>query len=965
MAKINRFATSEIEGTASSSTVVPPLGMHFDSSGSVFFSNGSASSKKFITPGKIFGNEGGGASGLDTLKLIPDASAYDTGSTQFVVVDSAGSNRVHLRAGGTLDAATTQLYIGGTKNFIKVDDSTNAVTIGTRGTDVDSEWTFSDTGSLNLGTAVNFTSQYPISFAANLDANTFIVSGTSSSFDGGTGWEYDVIINSLTTGIVTVSLNNPLLASNIGYKVGDTFSFGPGYHGIRGYNLNLTVDSITENLSPAGFYANLIVGTLPVLETSISSAKPLKINAGTANIVVGTDGSINLNSGGIISEEMINSRNSIAIKPSTDSDATLLLASSITGGNTAIVTTANLAEIALTIGTNDQGVKLKVDGNVEISSANRDDGTTKTWKFISTGKLSSQDDSFYIQQPSIIDNTSGLFTLNSSALTVSSGLDLILQAGGNASTWTFTASSEIKFPNNSILSGVSYANSYPGIQIITDANTNPTIGLAVYTSNANLTYVTPADSVESGLVFGSVGHQVALPKSGDLTVLSRTGRVADPTNTVSATRGGNVYITAGSGGGNAGDPVYGEEGGHVFIDAGFSTKDAINGGSIALRTGAGYNGFGNLVIQTNGNDSFLFENTGNLTVPGSILPLTDLTLNLGSRTNRFRDIFGNLTLPNSAVIGQANDVEITDAATTYTNSLTAWEDVRASYQAQANTLGITSAGWPFIAWNATGTTAAGLLSQLTTAWQIQNGSPSSPPTPLIFVPAISSATYQQIRSTLTVVLDTYTNWQALLTSVEITAGTESITLLSNGKLQVPNIIQTDPEEDLVIRTRYAGATSPGGSGSGSGALSYAIKDFTFGTNGSLTFPDGTIQTTAYSPVTGSWTLTPGTNTVSFTVPPNGAYHMWVRGNIPNGIISYVATVHVTNPNVPVIGSQRGYNYTDGGSPILLTSMPSQFVGTEGTIATGGVVGTRNNEFIFGISNTTGTSQTIYWGYTKI
>jgi hypothetical protein len=93
--------------------------------------------------------------------------------------------------------------------------------------------------------------------------------------------------------------------------------------------------------------------------------------------------------------------------------------------------------------------------------------------------------------------------------------------------------------------------------------------------------------------------------------------------------------------------------------------------------------------------------------------------------------------------------------------------------------------------------------------------------------------------------------------------------------------------------------------------------------------------------------------------------MWVRGNIDNGIISYVATVHVTNPNVPVLGSQRAWNYTGAGDPILLTSLPSQIIGTEGAISTGSISGTTNNVFVFGISNTSGSNQTVYWGYTKI
>ena len=129
--------------------------------------------------------------------------------------------------------------------------------------------------------------------------------------------------------------------------------------------------------------------------------------------------------------------------------------------------------------------------------------------------------------------------------------------------------------------------------------------------------------------------------------------------------------------------------------------------------------------------------------------------------------------------------------------------------------------------------------------------------------------------------------------------------------------------------------------------------------------DGSQLTGVSKQVTGSWTVTPGTNTYSITLDTNAAYNLWVRGNIPNGIITYVATVSMTNSNVPVIGSQYAWNYTGGGSPILLTSIPNQIIGTVGTISTATVENTSTNVFNFGISNTTGSNQTVEWGYTKI
>jgi hypothetical protein len=123
---------------------------------------------------------------------------------------------------------------------------------------------------------------------------------------------------------------------------------------------------------------------------------------------------------------------------------------------------------------------------------------------------------------------------------------------------------------------------------------------------------------------------------------------------------------------------------------------------------------------------------------------------------------------------------------------------------------------------------------------------------------------------------------------------------------------------------------------------------------------------AISPVSGSWTVTSGTNNYSFTVEINNTYNLWVLCNIPNGIISYNATVTVTNINVPVLGYQYAWNYTGGGSPILFTSIPNQIIGTAGAISTASPsVGTTTNTFVFGIQNNTASNITVNYGYLKI
>jgi hypothetical protein len=92
--------------------------------------------------------------------------------------------------------------------------------------------------------------------------------------------------------------------------------------------------------------------------------------------------------------------------------------------------------------------------------------------------------------------------------------------------------------------------------------------------------------------------------------------------------------------------------------------------------------------------------------------------------------------------------------------------------------------------------------------------------------------------------------------------------------------------------------------------------------------------------------------------------MWVNGNIPNGIVNWNATVTLSNSNVPAIGVQYGWYYL-AGNALVLTSIPSQIVGTAGGIITTSPATPNSNTFTFDITNNSGVSQIIYYGYIKI
>ena len=130
--------------------------------------------------------------------------------------------------------------------------------------------------------------------------------------------------------------------------------------------------------------------------------------------------------------------------------------------------------------------------------------------------------------------------------------------------------------------------------------------------------------------------------------------------------------------------------------------------------------------------------------------------------------------------------------------------------------------------------------------------------------------------------------------------------------------------------------------------------------------------TIVTKVTGEWTLNPGLNNVSFTVPFNQVVTAYVIGNIPNGIVTYNGTFIVTNGNVNAVGNQYAWSYilTGNAHTLELTAIPDQIVGTSGTIlSTVGSFGSPArldaNVLKFTINNKTSTTQLVKYGYVPL
>jgi len=85
------------------------------------------------------------------LELNPDET---NGDDRYIVIDPTAPNHIHLRAGGTIDNSTADLFLGGENNYVRVSDGSANVEIKTNGAN---NWTFTSDGKLELpnGTTIS------------------------------------------------------------------------------------------------------------------------------------------------------------------------------------------------------------------------------------------------------------------------------------------------------------------------------------------------------------------------------------------------------------------------------------------------------------------------------------------------------------------------------------------------------------------------------------------------------------------------------------------------------------------------------------------------------------------------------------------------------------------------------------------------------------------------------------------
>lgn len=132
MARVRRLVVSQVEGDYSYDSDKRPNGeisLYEDGNNGfdlvIHDGVNSTSDNKVLGKGKFYGHgaDSGDGNGYNTIKLIPDTDLFN--NDQYIIVDPTVPGHIHLRAGGTIDNSNAELYLGGEKYHVKVDDNSS------------------------------------------------------------------------------------------------------------------------------------------------------------------------------------------------------------------------------------------------------------------------------------------------------------------------------------------------------------------------------------------------------------------------------------------------------------------------------------------------------------------------------------------------------------------------------------------------------------------------------------------------------------------------------------------------------------------------------------------------------------------------------------------------------------------------------------------------------------------------
>jgi hypothetical protein len=685
--------------------------------------------------------------------------------------------------------------------------------------------------------------------------------------------------------------------------------------------------------------------------------------------------------------------NAVVIKPADGSNPNQLLQiyPTIIEGNHVHLTSGNLAVTDIFLGDDDQYIRTRTDGGITIGTNGGEINNGWAWTFGANAVLSvpyeglirATDDSLSLQTYDTVANVThgvrlgtggSLFLENITNNVPWLQIDTFagntrFQSNGGASIKTDAFGSEWSwlFANTGVLTT-------PGNVQVGSAGTYGNISF-VHTIRANNYVFANGVSILDGVGGGTYGNtEVAAYLAGNVT----TGNL-----TV-----GNLIVTGNSSVINTESYVVAD---NIIQMANANPADTLDLGFVAHRTVNSTLQHTGLVRDASAGNWRLFSNV--VTQPGSTVDFTGAVyddLIAGNITGTdFRFANGTSILSTVTVGSTYSNVNVEayiggniGAFQIFSNANSATQSTSintinanlGAFQTYANTtFGVSSYGntqvaaylltYPNVNAATLNNTNGNIITLRAANFNSANAVISGGYISALTNASVITGTVNTLNSTngnVTTLVATNLSTANAVISGGYIANTANITVTSGGNIAgVGNIIGSTANTTITAGSYTSSFLS-------NGLMTTANVVASGNITAAYYVGSGSQLTGVATSVTGSWTVATGTNNYSFTVDQNGTYMLWVLGNIPNGIIKWNATATISNNNVPIVGAQYAWVYTGGTTPIDFTSIPNQFVGTANTIVRSigtGVAST--NTFTFGITNNSGASCTVNYGYIKL
>jgi len=235
MTKIYRIPTGQVEGNGSNdsntSEIRPygEIGLFIGDNNKLellmFDGVRTHVRSKVLNKGTFYGGDADSAdgAGYDSIKLVPDEELRRNGSQQYIIVEPTGGvpGHVHIRAGGTIDSSTADLFLGGEQNNVRVSDTNDRVTITTDAGEGTRTWTFDNNGDLTFPDNTVQTTAYTggggtgDGLTSNDDINIIVDSGDSSSYTWNFGQTGDLTL----PGGLVFDRNNTSIRVGMGFYI--------------------------------------------------------------------------------------------------------------------------------------------------------------------------------------------------------------------------------------------------------------------------------------------------------------------------------------------------------------------------------------------------------------------------------------------------------------------------------------------------------------------------------------------------------------------------------------------------------------------------------------------------------------------------------------------------------------------------------------------------------------------------